>query len=365
MSQNRLEEWGIPAERFGWIAGPCSAESAEQMQEVAQALVPAGIWALRAGVWKPRSRPGSFEGAGEEGLRWLVEAAGMIGRPAATEVATPAHVEAALKAGVGVLWIGARTTANPFLVTELAEALRGSNVPVLVKNPVSPDLPLWMGALERLRGAGVRRLGAVHRGFSSEHAGPYRNAPLWRMPIELRRRAPEVPLWCDPSHIAGDAARVAEISRIAEELLFDGFMVEVHPEPTRALSDATQQLVPAQFLGLVLELEQRRPRTEIPTEAKRRIAELRHDLDETDTQLVQILAARMRLARKIARIQKAHGWAMFQPERWRATFERLQAEGEAAGLDREFMAELYHLIHEETLRQKSEETTRHEPSERD
>ncbi len=355
-----IERWGVPAGRLAIIAGPCSAESAAQMKEVARAAARADIWALRAGVWKPRSRPGAFEGAGEEGLRWLVEAAREIGRPAATEVATPAHVEAALAAGVGVLWLGARTTANPFMVAELAQALRGVEGPVLVKNPVSPDLPLWLGALERLRAAGVRRLGAVHRGFSAEHTGPYRNAPLWRIPIELRRRMPTIPLWCDPSHIAGDAERVAEISRIAVELLFDGLMIEVHPDPPRALSDANQQLAPDRFLALVADLEKRRPRAEASSEGERLIAELRHDLEETDRQLVRTLAARMNLARRIARIQKAHGWAMFQPDRWQATLDRLQAEGAALGLDPDFMAELYRLVHEETLRQKSEEAAKHE-----
>ncbi len=333
---NRIE---FPRDQLALIAGPCSAESKAQMLEAARSLAAANIWALRAGVWKPRSRPGSFEGGGKEGLRWLVEAAREIGRPAATEVATPAHVEAALGAGVRVVWIGARTTANPFMVAELAQALRGVDVPVLVKNPVSPDLPLWIGALERLEAVGVRRLGAVHRGFSWEDASPYRNAPLWRLPLELRRRMPSVPLWCDPSHIAGDASRVAEISRIAVELLYDGLMIEVHPSPACALSDAKQQLTPSEFLALRAELERRRPRAEASSIGERRIAELRHDLDETDSQLVRVLAARMRLARRIARIQKAHGWAIFQPERWQATLSRLQEEGAAVGLDRAFMAE--------------------------
>ncbi len=358
IATGQLDRWGVPIGRLAIIAGPCSAESPVQMQQVAQALARADIWALRAGVWKPRSRPGAFEGAGAEGLRWLVDAARAIGRPAATEVATPAHAEAALQAGIGVLWIGARTTANPFMMAELAHALRGVETPVLVKNPVSPDLPLWLGALERLQAAGVQRLGAVHRGFSGEHAGPYRNAPLWRIPIELRRRMPTIPMWCDPSHIAGDAARVEEICRIAVELLFEGLMIEVHPNPPSALSDANQQLAPAQFLALVADLEKRRPRAEASSECERRLSELRHDLEDTDRQLVRILAARMQLARCIARIQKSHGWAMFQPDRWQATLERLQAEGTAVGLDPDFMADLYRLVHEETLRQKSEEAAR-------
>lgn len=347
-----LSEWGWPIDGLPLIAGPCSAESREQVLATAAAIAPLKVCAFRAGVWKPRTRPGTFEGVGAAALEWVREAAALLRCPAAVEVGTPAHVDAALKAGIEVLWIGARTTANPFLVAELAEALRGVTKPVLVKNPVNPDLQLWIGAMERLAAVSLRRLAAVHRGFSTEHPGPYRNAPLWRLPLEFRRLAPAVPLWCDPSHIAGDAARVGEVAQTALDLLFDGLMIECHIDPPSALSDARQQLTPADLVALLGRLVRPAPSAD-GDEVRRQIETLRRDLDELDGRLVELLAARMDLARQIGRIQKAHRVAVFQPDRWLATLARLRAEGQARGLDPDFMEEMYRLVHEEALRHKA------------
>ncbi len=354
-----LAAWGLPADAVPLIAGPCSAESRDQVLATAAALAPLPVHIFRAGVWKPRTRPGTFEGVGEPALEWLAEASRMLGRPAAVEVGSPDHLEAALRAGIGVVWIGARTTANPFMVAELAEALRGVGVPVLVKNPVNPDLQLWVGALERLAAAGVRRLAAIHRGFSTDHPERFRNAPLWRIPLELRRLAPSIPLWCDPSHIAGDAALVGEVAQTALDLLYDGLMIECHADPPSALSDARQQLRPEQLRLLLGRLERRRP-TADRDEVCARIEALRHDLDETDGRLVELLAARMAVVRQIARVQKAANVAVFQPDRWLATLERLRARGAERGLDPDFMADLYRLIHEEALRHKAAVTPKEE-----
>ncbi len=276
-----------------------------------------------------------------------------IGRPAAVEVGHPRHVELALDHGIGFLWIGARTTANPFLMDELASALGGTDVPILVKNPVSPDLSLWLGAIERLERAGVRRLMAVHRGFSVPEPGRYRNAPLWRIALELRRHRPEIPVWCDPSHMAGRAELVPELAAISLDLLYDGWMIEVHVDPTHAKSDAAQQLTPAALASLLSTLQPRR-RTPNTADVQDRIEALRHQLDELDAQILDAVAARMAIVRKIAAIQKAHGVAVFQPDRWKATLEKYRSTGHARGLPPEFLENLYELLHEEALRQKTE-----------
>lgn len=353
LSSRSLGAWGIPEGDLMVVAGPCSAESREQMMETALGLASLKVHALRAGVWKPRTRPGTFEGAGREALPWIKEAGAAIGRPVAVEVATPAHVEEALRAGIDILWIGARTTANPFLVTELAESLRGTTVPVMVKNPINPDVHLWMGALERLDTAGVGRLAAIHRGFSTQTPGPYRNEPIWRIPLELRRLVPGIPLLCDPSHICGAVDLIEAVCQNALDLLFDGFMIEVHCRPAEALSDAQQQLTPAALGGLLSRLVRRNP-TSSSDEYRARIGALRHDLDEVDHGIVELLAQRMAVVRSIAHIQKVNNVAAFQPARWMETLESRTREGTAKGLDREFMAELYRLIHEEALRHKTD-----------
>lgn len=353
LSPRPLGEWGIPEGDLMVVAGPCSAESPEQVMETARGLAGQKVHVLRAGIWKPRTRPGSFEGAGRAGLTWVKDAGRAVGLPVAVEVATPVHVGYALNAGIDILWIGARTTANPFLVAELAAALRGSTVPVLVKNPINPDVQLWLGALERLADGGVKRLGAVHRGFSTQSPGPYRNEPIWRIPLELRRLAPGIPLLCDPSHICGSIGPLAAICQSALDLLFDGFMIEVHCCPERAKSDAAQQLTPAAFAEMMAGLV-RRNRSSGSDEYRARIGALRHDLDEIDREIIGRLAARMGVARNIALVQREANVAMFNPDRFAATLETLAREGAARGLNRRFMEDLYRLIHEEALRHKTD-----------
>jgi chorismate mutase len=343
----------VPPDEPMVIAGPCSAESREQMMATAKGLAGARIHMLRAGVWKPRTRPGHFEGAGGGALPWVVEAAQAIGCPSAVEAATARHVEEALAAGVDALWIGARTTVNPIAVSELAAALRGVDIPVLVKNPINPDVQLWVGAIERIHGAGIRKLAALHRGFSTQVNGPYRNAPIWRIPLELRRLAPGLPLLCDPSHISGKAELIEMLCQNALDLLFDGFMIEVHPCPSEALSDAAQQITPEALVGILARLVRRNPSSG-SDEYRARIGALRHDLDEVDTGIVELLAQRVSIARVIAHVQKANNVSVFQPDRWEETLAHRIQDGTAKGLDREFMAELYRLIHEETLRHKAE-----------
>lgn len=348
-----LTDWGIPAGELMIMAGPCSAESPAQVMETALGLAPLKFHVLRAGVWKPRTRPGAFEGAGVEALAWVKDAGTAIGRPVAVEVATTAHIEAALKAGIDMLWIGARTSTNPIQITELAEALRGVDVPVLVKNPVNPEVQLWLGALERLAGAGVRRLAAIHRGFSTHARTAYRNDPIWRIPLELRRLAPGLPIVCDPSHISGTVGLIEAVAQSALDLLFDGLMIESHCRPSAALSDAQQQLTPADLGALLGRLVRRNPSSG-SDEYRARIRALRLELDEVDHGIVGLLASRMAIAKRIAQIQKSNNVAAFQPDRWQATLESRTRDGVEHGLDREFMEELYSLIHEETLRHKTE-----------
>jgi chorismate mutase len=246
MTFTPLKSWGFPMHPSMLIAGPCSAESEAQVLDTARELSQAGISCLRAGLWKPRTHPGTFEGVGADGIPWLLRARECYGLRIGVEVATPEHVDTCLRAGVDLVWIGARTTTNPFSVQALADALRGADIPVLVKNPLSPDVDLWIGAIERLANAGLRRLGAIHRGFSTARSAPYRFAPAWRIPIELRRQLPEIPILCDPSHICGRTDLILAVAQEALDLLYDGLMVEVHISPRDARSDAGQQLTPAE-----------------------------------------------------------------------------------------------------------------------
>ena len=255
MNNTSFQDWGLPVDKMFLSAGPCSAESQEQVLETAQALSGQGISFLRAGIWKPRTRPGSFEGVGLKGLAWMDHARTATGLKIGTEVAEPSHVEGCLEFGMDILWVGARTTTNPFSVQAIADALKGTDIPVLVKNPISADIGLWIGAVERLANAGITKLGAIHRGFSSTLEMRYRNAPNWKMPIELKRQMPELPIICDPSHICGKADLIPAIAQEAMDLLFDGLMVEVHPDPPNALSDAAQQLTPDQFISMIGKLE--------------------------------------------------------------------------------------------------------------
>ena len=333
------------------IAGPCSAESPQQLMETARGLTGCGVSVFRAGLWKPRTHPGSFEGVGAEGLPWLVAVREETGLPVATEVAGAKHVEACLKAGLDALWIGARTTTNPFLVQEIAEALAGVDIPVYIKNPVHPDAELWAGAVERLQRTGSGRIGLVLRGFTTPESGPYRNAPLWPLAVGMRTRFPELPLLVDPSHIAGDGSLVPEISQKALDLGLDGLMVEVHAHPEAALSDAAQQLTPADFRALLDGLRERAADTDAP-DYREGIEALRARIDTIDEQLLALLASRMEVSREIGEYKREHGIAILQPGRWESLLEQVMAEGRRKGLPEDFIRRVFEAVHEESVRRQ-------------
>lgn len=333
------------------IAGPCSAETEDQVMDTARALRDAGIHIFRAGVWKPRTRPGRFEGVGTPGLEWLKRVKKETGMMVTTEVANARHVEEAVNAGIDILWIGARTTTSPFAVQEIADSLRGTDIPVMVKNPVNPDIELWAGALERFDKAGTRRLAAIHRGFSTYGERVYRNAPQWQIPIELRRRMPELPILCDPSHISGCTDHILSISQTAMEMNADGLIVEVHCNPAAALSDASQQLTPAMFCELIRQLDRRRT----PDRAENdEMQSLRSKIDGYDVQLLDILAKRMDVAVKIGEFKKSHGLTLLQSDRYKEIVRSVADRGRELGLSEDFIGCLYEAIHTESLRRQLE-----------
>lgn len=343
----RLE--GTSEERPLVIAGPCSAETEEQVMNTAQRLADKGIRIFRAGIWKPRTKPGGFEGIGVEGLPWLKEVKRETGMYVATEVATAKHVYESLKAGIDILWIGARTTANPFAVQEIADALRGMDIPVLVKNPVNPDLELWIGALERINNAGLKRLAAIHRGFSCYDKKIYRNLPQWHIPIELRRRIPALPILCDPSHIGGRRELIAPLCQQAMDLGFDGLIIESHCNPDTAWSDATQQVTP-DVLDYILNLLVIRQ----ATQTTENLNELRRQIDECDNNLMEVLAKRMRVAREIGTYKKEHGMTILQTGRYNEILDKRGSQGALCGMDSGFVRKLFEAIHEESVRQQME-----------
>jgi chorismate mutase len=334
------------------IAGPCSAETEEQMMETVQQLSRfCAIDLLRAGIWKPRTRPDSFEGVGEKGLSWLVNAGKEIGVPVTTEVANAHHVELALKAGVDVLWIGARTTVNPFSVQEIADALHGTNIPVMVKNPVNPDLELWIGAFERLEKAGITDLIAIHRGFSVYKHPKYRNVPNWELPIALRERLPHIPLVCDPSHISGKRSLLLEVSQKAMDLNFDGLMIESHRDPDAAWSDAAQQLTPANLPVLIRQLVLRSK--EVSDNALGGLEELREKISILDDRLFEILTARMRLSEDVGEFKREHNITILQEEHWKKMIAaRLEKAGEY-GLAERFVRLMMDALHQESIRHQT------------
>ncbi|MBR3456184.1 MAG: bifunctional 3-deoxy-7-phosphoheptulonate synthase/chorismate mutase type II [Bacteroidaceae bacterium] len=344
-----IKPLGLPGEdkRPLVIAGPCSAETEEQVMTTARLLSKFGIKIMRAGVWKPRTKPGGFEGHGEKALPWLKRVKEETGMLIATEVATPYHAEKALEAGIDVLWVGARTTANPFAVQELADSLRGVDVPVLVKNPVNPDLELWIGALERINGAGIKRLGAIHRGFSSYDKKIYRNLPMWQIPIELRRRIPNITLINDPSHIGGRRDLIAPLCQQAMDLGFDGLLVESHCSPDEAWSDAKQQVTP-EILDYILNLLV--IREEITTTES--ITMLRRQIDECDDLLIDTLAKRMRISREIGQYKKEHGMNIVQTSRYSEIIDKRGAQGSLCGIDPECIKRIFEAIHEESVNQQ-------------
>ena len=338
---------GLNPKRPIVIAGPCSAESEEQVLETAKGLASKGIKIFRAGIWKPRTKPGGFEGIGVIGLPWLKRVKEETGMYVTTEVATKDHVFEALKAGVDLLWIGARTSANPFAVQEIADALKGVDIPVLIKNPVNPDLELWIGAFQRLYNAGIHRLGAIHRGFSSYDKKIYRNLPLWHIPIELRRRMPNLPIFCDPSHIGGKRELIAPLCQQAMDLNFDGLMIESHRDPDAAWSDAFQQITP-DVLDYVLNLLVIRDSTQ-STES---LAELRRQIDGIDEQILELLAKRMRVSREIGVYKKEHNMPILQSPRYSEILENRSDMGKQMDLNPDFIREMLKEIHEESVRQQ-------------
>ena len=347
----QLEKLNLPSdnERPFVIAGPCSAETEEQVMTTALELASKGCHNFRAGVWKPRTKPGGFEGNGEKALPWMKRVKDETGMLITTEVATPEHVELALKYGMDVLWIGARTTANPFAMQALADALKGVDILVFVKNPVNPDIELWIGALERLNMAGIKRLGAIHRGFSSFDKKIYRNLPMWQIPIELRRRIPNMPIICDPSHIGGRRDLIAPLCQQAMDLGFDGLIVESHCDPDKAWSDAAQQVTP-DVLDYILSLLVIRDEN-TTTEG---ITQLRKQIDELDNDLMQLLAKRMRVCREIGQYKKEHNMTVLQAQRYNEILDKRGAQGALCGMDSDFVKTIFEAVHEESVRQQME-----------
>ena len=349
-----VTEWGFfTLPRPMVIAGPCSAESEEQVLETARGLAAWGIHMFRAGIWKPRTHPGSFEGVGAPGLKWLKKVKEETGMYVCTEVANEKHVYECLKYGVDLLWVGARTTANPFLMQEIADALRDTDIPVLVKNPVNPDLDLWIGALERLNGAGVRKLGVIHRGFSTTGSKPYRNAPGWQIAIELRTRYPDLPFFADPSHMGGDRKYLQELSQRAMDLGLEGLMVESHCNPAKALSDAKQQLTPPALLDL-LESLQIRDKDSVDQNYREGIDQLRAQIDIIDDNLLYAFGSRMGVSRKIGAYQRDHNVAILQTSRWEQVMAGMKEKARKYGLSEKFVEDVFNAIHEESVRTQNE-----------
>ena len=349
MEIDQIKINGIDSKRPIVIAGPCSAESREQVLETAASLAAKGIKIFRAGIWKPRTKPGGFEGVGAVGLPWVKEVKQATGMLTATEVATPYHVFEAIKAGIDILWIGARTVANPFAMQELADALKGTDIPVLIKNPVNPDLELWIGAIERMYRAGITNLGVIHRGFSSYEKKLYRNLPLWHIPIELKRRYPNITVFCDPSHIGGKRELVAPIAQQALDLKFEGLIIESHCNPDCALSDAAQQITPdiLDYTLNMLVIRENGQTTE-------NINILRKQIDEIDEKLLTILAKRMRISKEIGIYKKEHNMPILQSGRYNDILENRAKQGEALNLSGDFVTEIMKAIHEESVKVQME-----------
>ena len=340
---------GVDAKRPLVIAGPCSAESEEQVLTTGRALAAQGVKIFRAGIWKPRTKPGGFEGVGMIGLPWLQKLKAETGMYTAVEVATKAHVEAALAFGVDILWIGARTTANPFAMQEIADTLQGHDLPVLIKNPVNPDVELWVGGIERIYRAGIHKLGVIHRGFSSADKTIYRNVPNWHIAIELRRRFPNLPIICDPSHIGGRRDLIQPLSQQAMDLGFDGLIVESHCNPDEAWSDAKQQVTPETLKEILSSLVIRD--TVKTTED---LVDLRHQIDEIDDKILEILAKRMRISGEVANYKKEHAMPVLQAGRYDEILTKRSEQGSALGMSPEFVKEVFEAIHAESVRKQIE-----------
>lgn len=330
-----------------YIAGPCSAESREQVLAAARGVAEQGIHIFRAGVWKPRTKPGMFEGVGAEALDWLIEAQRSYNLRVITEVATPEHLEAALRSGVDGVWIGARTTTNPFAMQQIADALKGVDTAVLVKNPVIPDVDLWIGAIERIYNSGIRRIAAVHRGFGTHHATLYRNDPHWSVPIELHRLLPHMTILSDPSHIGGRRDLIAPLSQQALDLGFAGLMIECHSHPDQALSDGKQQVTPDTLCDILSHLVWRRTPADEDS-----LRDFRMHIDTIDSRLIELLAERMEVARGIGKLKRRYGMAVVQRERFNELLEAAKDRAEMLGVSRAFIHQIFSAIHEESVRQQ-------------
>ncbi|MGB5318107.1 chorismate mutase [Eudoraea sp.] len=330
------------------IAGPCSAETEEQVLGIAHDLKDTDVNYYRAGIWKPRTRPGNFEGVGAIGLKWLQKVKAETGLKTATEVANRAHVDLALEHDIDLLWIGARSTVSPFIVQEIADALEGTDKIVLVKNPVNPDLSLWLGAIERLYTANIKKLGVIHRGFSSYEKTKYRNIPEWQMAIELQTKFPDLPLINDPSHISGNRDLIFDISQTALDLNFDGLMIETHHDPDNAWSDAAQQVTPKKLVQIMEDLKIRKE-TDEEAEYNQKISNLRTQIDIIDNQLLDFLGKRMKVSDGIGELKKQRNVAVLQTNRWNAILGKMILEGESKGLSEEFVLKLFKAIHQESI----------------
>ena len=348
----KLEDWGISSiEKPLFISGPCSAESEEQVVNTAIALKKTGVQVYRAGIWKPRTRANTFEGVGSKGLEWLKTAKQESGLLTSTEVAQVKHVYEALKAGIDIIWIGARTSANPFAMQEIADSLRGVNIPVFVKNPINPDVELWIGAIERLNQVGIDKIGGIHRGFSTYEQSLFRNIPKWQIPIELKRRLPNLPLICDPSHIGGRRSLIQSLSQKALDLNFDGLMVEVHPDPDCAWSDAKQQVTPEVFGEMLKKLVFREVKPE--NVSLDELEDLRYKIDIYDQELIKLMGKRMEEVEAIGRYKKENNMTVLQSQRWDHLLDKNIKKGEEAQLSPEIIASVFKAIHQESINKQT------------
>lgn len=330
------------------IAGPCSAETEEQVLKIAHELKNSDVSYYRAGIWKPRTRPGNFEGVGAIGLKWLQKVKEETGLKTATEVANKAHVDLALEHDIDLLWIGARTSVSPFMMQDIADALEGTDKVVLVKNPINPDLALWLGGIERLYTKGIKNLGAIHRGFSTYEKSKYRNIPEWQLAIEFQNRFPDLPLINDPSHITGKRDMVFDVSQTALDLNFDGLMIETHHDPDNAWSDAAQQVTPTVLKQMFVDLKMRKE-TDEEAEYNANMASLRAQIDVIDNQLIETMGKRMKISDSIGELKKKKNVAVLQTNRWNAILGNMILEGEQKGLSEEFVLKMFKAIHQESI----------------
>ncbi|MDH5474967.1 MAG: bifunctional 3-deoxy-7-phosphoheptulonate synthase/chorismate mutase type II [Cyclobacteriaceae bacterium] len=349
MDIKKIEDWGLGLTTPLWIAGPCSAESKEQIESISQGLVGSGVQMFRAGIWKPRTRPNAFEGVGEEGLKWLEIPKKTLNIPVCVEVANAKHTEAALKAGVDVLWLGARTTVNPFSVQEVCDAVKGTDIPVMVKNPINPDQQLWIGAIERLLKVGITKIAGIHRGCSDNVPSRFRNNPEWSMPILLKKEFPTLSVVSDPSHICGNREMIEEIGQTALNFGLDGLMVETHHDPDNAWSDAKQQITPERLKEIINNFQIRHSIDESP-ELKTEMDQHRQIIDVLDKQLIEILSQRFKAIREVGQYKKEHNLSVFQRDRWDEVINTRIAMAIERGVSEDFMRKLLMDIHDESIK---------------